>query len=99
MYSFETPRFRPNLVIDTGKRKEFVENEWIDKVIVVGSEVCIRVTRPCPRCVMTTLAQGDLPNDHEILRTAVKHNQKSVGAYASVVRTGTIRVGDTITVL
>jgi uncharacterized protein YcbX len=96
---FEIPRFRPNLVIDTGDRKGFVENDWIDKVVAIGPEVRIRVTRPCFRCVMTTLAQGDLPSDHEILRTAVKHNQKSVGAYASVVRTGTIRVGDTITVL
>ena len=96
---FETPRFRPNLLIDTGDRKGFVESEWIEKVVAIGPEVRIRVTRPCFRCVMTTLAQGDLPSDHEILRTAVKHNQKSVGAYASVVRTGTIRVGDTITVL
>lgn len=96
---FEPPRFRPNLMIDTGDRREFIENEWIDKVIAIGCEVRIRVTRPCPRCVMTALAQGDLPKDLEILKTAVKHNQKSVGAYASVVRTGTIRVGDTITLL
>jgi uncharacterized protein YcbX len=96
---FEPPRFRANLVIDTGDREGFVENEWIDKVIAIGNEARIRVTRPCPRCVMITLAQGDLPNDLEILKTAVKHNQKSVGAYASVARTGTIRVGDTITLL
>jgi uncharacterized protein len=96
---FEAPRFRANLVIDTGDREGFVENGWVDKVIAIGPEVRIRVTRPCPRCVMITLAQGDLPNDLDILKTAVRHNQKSVGAYASVVRNGTIRVGDTITAL
>jgi uncharacterized protein YcbX len=96
---FEPPRFRANLVIDTGDRQGFVENGWVDKVIAIGPEARLCVTRPCPRCVMITLAQGDLPNDLDILKTAVRHNQKSVGAYASVVHNGTIRVGDTITVL
>ncbi len=96
---FEPRRFRPNLVIDTGDRTGFVENDWIDKVIAIGSEVRIQVTGPCPRCVMTTLAQADLPKDPEILKTAAQHNEVRIGVYASVVQTGTIRVGDTLAVL
>ncbi len=96
---FEPCRFRPNIIIDTGGQKGFVENEWVDKVIAVGPEVRIKMTGLCPRCVMTTLAQGDLPKDPEILKTAARHNQFKVGAYASVVQSGTIRVGDTITVV
>jgi len=96
---FEPRRFRPNLIIDTGDGKGFVENDWIGKVIAIGPEVRIQVTGPCPRCVMTTLAQADLPKDTEILKTAVHQNKGQVGAYASVVQTGTIRVGDTITVV
>jgi uncharacterized protein YcbX len=96
---FEPRRFRPNLIIDTGDRKGFVENEWVDKVISIGPEVRIKVTGPCPRCVMTTLAQADLPKDPEILKTAARHNEFKVGAYASVVQTGTIRIGDTISVV
>jgi len=37
---------------------------------------------------MTTLAQGDLPKDIGILRTAVEANQANVGVYASVTRGG-----------
>ena len=37
---------------------------------------------------MTTLAQGDLPKDPGILKTAAQHNEGRVGAYASVVQTG-----------
>jgi uncharacterized protein YcbX len=96
---FEPRRFRPNLIIDTGDRKGFVENDWIGKTIAIGSEVRIQVTGPCPRCVMTTLAQADLPKDPEILKTAARHNEVRVGAYASVVQTGTIRIGDTLTVV
>lgn len=45
---------------------------------------------------MTTLPQGDLPQDPGILRTVVQHNQAIVGVYASVVRGGMIRRGDTV---
>lgn len=96
---FEPRRFRPNMIIDTGSQRGFVENEWIGKTIAIGPEVRIKVTGPCPRCVMTTLPQADLPKDPEILKTAVHHNEARVGAYASVVQTGTIRVGDTIKVV
>jgi uncharacterized protein YcbX len=96
---FEPRRFRPNLIIDTGDRKGFVENDWIGKVLALGSEVRIQVTGPCPRCVMTTLAQADLPKDPGILKTAAQHNEVRVGAYASVVQAGTIRIGDTLTVV
>jgi uncharacterized protein YcbX len=95
---FEPRRFRPNLIIDTGGLKGFVENDWIGKVIAIGSQVRIQVTGPCPRCVMTTLSQADLPKDPGILKTAAQHNEVRVGVYASVVQTGTIRIGDTLTV-
>jgi MOSC domain-containing protein len=95
---FEPRRFRPNLIIDTSGQEGFVENGWIDKVIAIGPEVRIRVTGACPRCVMTTLPQGDLPKDPQVLKTAAQNNDGHVGAYASVVQGGTIHVGDTLTV-
>jgi uncharacterized protein YcbX len=96
---FEPRRFRPNLIIDTGDRKGFVENDWIGKVLAVGSEVRIQVTGPCPRCVMTTLPQPDLPKDQGILKTPAQHNEVRVGAYASVVQAGTIGIGISLAVV
>lgn len=95
---FEPRRFRPNLIIDTGGREGFVENDWIGKTISIGPEVRIEVTGPCPRCVMTTLSQADLPKDPAILKTAAQHNEARVGIYASVVQAGTVRIGDTLTI-
>lgn len=93
---FETRRFRPNIVIAPIKsEKEFVENDWIGYTLVIG-EVRLSITGPCPRCVMTTLPQGDLPKDPTILRTALQHNQGNVGIYASVLQGGTIRRGDSV---
>jgi MOSC domain-containing protein YiiM len=45
---------------------------------------------------MTTLPQGDLPADKGILRTAARHNEARVGAYATVLQGGTVLRGDTV---
>lgn len=94
---FEVRRFRPNIVVapDAGARG-FVENDWIGHTLAIGSEVRISITGPCPRCVMTTLPQGDLPQDPGILRTAARHNQVHVGVYGTVLKGGTLRRGDLV---
>ena len=94
---FEVRRFRPNIVVapalgETG----FVEDGWVGRTVAIGDEVRLSITAPCPRCVMTTLPQGDLPRDPGILRTAAKHNGVNVGVYAAVLRGGTARRGDSV---
>jgi MOSC domain-containing protein len=97
---FEVRRFRPNIVVDTGPDQTgFVENEWIGHTIAIGDAVRLQISGPCPRCVMTTLPQGDLPRDAGILRTAAQHNQANVGVYADVLAPGVIRRGARVTVL
>ena len=94
---FEVRRFRPNVVLQTSDGvKDFIENTWTGHVLALGDEVRLSVTGPCPRCVMTTLAQSDLPKDPGILRTAAQHNQTNVGVYAAVVHGGTVRRGDVV---
>jgi len=96
---FEVRRFRPNIVVQTSESvKDFVENAWIGHTLTIGNEVRLSITGPCPRCVMTTLPQGDVPADPGILRTAAQHNQVNVGVYATVLAGGTIRRGDAIRV-
>ncbi len=91
---FEVRRFRPNIVVRaTNDVSGFMENDWIGRTVRIGDEVRLSITGPCPRCVMTTLAQADLPKDSGILRTAARYNQVNVGVYASVVQSGDIRRG------
>jgi len=97
---FEVRRFRPNIVVSTNPdQPAFAENQWIGKTIAIGNNVLLKVTEPCPRCVMTTLAQGDLPKDTDILRTAVQKNNGHVGIYANVLQSGAIRSGDEVKVV
>lgn len=96
---FEVRRFRPNIVIkpavdDTG----FVENDWVDQTVAIGGVVRLNVSKTTSRCVMTTLAQGDLPRDPSILRTVAKNNRVKVGVYADVLKTGTICRLNTVSV-
>ena len=95
---FEVRRFRPNVVVSAGGEEAgFAENDWIGRTVAIGGNVRLAITEPCPRCVMITLPQGDLPKDPGILRAAAQHNAVNVGVYASVVSGGTIRRGDPVT--
>jgi len=96
---FEVRRFRPNIVVQLASgEKGFAENAWVGRTLAIGTAVRLSITGPCGRCVMTTLAQGDLPKDPGILRTAAQHNHVNVGVYAAVVRRGTICRGDPVSI-
>jgi uncharacterized protein YcbX len=74
----------------------FTENVWLGRTVAIGKSVRLKIDLNCTRCVMTTLAQRDLPKDPGILRTAAQHNQVNVGVYASVLQGGKIQRGDSI---
>jgi uncharacterized protein YcbX len=94
---FERPRFRPNLVVEHGG-DGFVENGWIGMRLAVGS-ARLEITAPAGRCIMTTLAQLDLPHDPGILKTIAKENGACLGVYARVLESGAVRRGDPVRLL
>ena len=97
---FEPRRFRPNIIVATPPDATgFVENSWIGRELAIGTSVRLRVTMGTGRCIMTTLPQGDLPHDRGILKTAVDHNDASVGVYAEILSGGPVRRGDAVTVV
>jgi uncharacterized protein len=94
---FAVPRFRPNVVVKPAEGSDgFVEDSWLGRIVAIGDSVRLKINLNCARCVMTTLAQGNLPKDPGILRTAAQHNQVNVGVYASVLQGGTIQRGDSV---
>lgn len=99
---FDVRRFRPNIVL-VCEDEGFVENGWLGRTLALGDEVRVQITIPCPRCVIPTLAQGELPKDPAILRTIVQRNRQDLGDFgelpclgvcADVVTAGVIRIGD-----
>ncbi|MGH9287814.1 MAG: MOSC domain-containing protein [Acidimicrobiales bacterium] len=100
---FDERRFRMNIIVDTHE-PGFLENDWIGRGLHVGDTVRLDVAIPDPRCVMTTLAQDELPQDREVLRTLARQNRIEVagglypcaGVYATVSSAGRIREGDAV---
>ncbi|MEA2309228.1 MAG: uncharacterized protein QOI65_1514 [Thermoleophilaceae bacterium] len=104
---WERRRFRPNVVVELDDPPEdgFAENAWTAHVLELGETVQVAVLAPMPRCVMTTVPQGDLPRDPLILRTLAEQNRVDmpgrgsyacVGALANVTSSGTLTVGDAV---
>jgi MOSC domain-containing protein len=96
--TLDARRFRPNIFLDTAESgaEGFVEDGWGDGTLEVGETVKIIEMKPALRCVMTTHAQSGLPRDLTILRTAAQHHKATLGVFASIGASGTVRVGDPV---
>lgn len=103
---FDARRYRPNLLLDVAGAT-FAEDEWVGSELAVDGGPRINVTMSTMRCVMTTLAQGELLEDRDTLRTVAKHNRRAIpgigtwacaGVYAGVAAGGTVRTGDVVRV-
>lgn len=94
---FDVRRFRPNVLIEpVDGARGLVENGWCGKTLRLGTATA-RIEVPCARCVMTTLQQGDLPEDPSVLRTIVRDADQALGVYATPVDPGRLAVGDPVT--
>jgi uncharacterized protein YcbX len=97
---FAVERFRPNLLIATPPESTgFVEEGWSGSCLQIGEQLVLRVDGGCPRCVVTTLAQGALEENLEILRATARHNGVVAGIRLSVVTPGPMAVGDPVRLL
>ncbi|MFM7170599.1 MAG: MOSC domain-containing protein [Cyanobium sp.] len=96
-HDFAVERFRPNLLIEpTVGASGFVEEGWVGGVLAIGDSLRLRVDGGCPRCVITTLAQGDLPENLEILRATARHNRVTAGLRLGVLSPGPVAMGDPV---
>lgn len=100
-------RFRPGLVLDTPELTGFPENDdWAGATLRIGA-VEIAIGAPTPRCIMTTLAQEELPRQLDVLKAVARINRRTnelgsfacLGAYATVARPGVVRAGDEISLV
>jgi uncharacterized protein YcbX len=79
-------RFRPNIFIKTGA------------ALVIG-DLRVDKIKPTLRCVMTTLAQSDLPRDLSVLRTAAQHHTAHLGVTGRITNEARLEVGQPIKVI
>lgn len=89
-------RFRPNILI--GGVEGLAERKWEGKRLRLG-DVEIHAAQLRSRCVMTTYDPDTLEQDRTVLFRIVSDFDGTMALDCSVVKPGTIRVGDSVTVL
>jgi uncharacterized protein YcbX len=92
---WDVRRFRPNILIDTGRAPALVEPGWCGRRVRVG-RVSLRCEIPAPRCAMPTYPQRALRGDASMLRTIVRDGHQQLGVYANVVSAGQIAIDDLV---
>lgn len=92
-------RFRANIVVETDRTEPFLEDGWVGGRLIFGNagpRAVVSVTLRDLRCVMINLDPETCEKDARVMKTVVRLNENYAGVYATVVRTGTIRVGDRV---
>ena len=88
-------RFRPNVLLDGGP--DGGEDALLGTTVRIGDAV-VTLTEPVPRCVMVTRAQpGGIEVDRDVLRWIHRERAGALAVGGTVLRPGTVRVGDEVT--
>jgi uncharacterized protein len=101
-FELDRRRFRANIVLETGNGTPFLEDGWVGGTLIFGdsdSGPAVTVTARDVRCTMVNLDPETATQDPRVLKTVVRLNKNNAGVYGAVVQTGTIRVGDPVTIV
>ena len=100
--SLDRRRFRANIVLETPDREPFLEDGWVGGTLLFGNSEprpAVSVTARDVRCVMVNLDPDTAAQDKRVMKTVVRLNGNNAGVYGTVVQTGTIRVGDPVSLV
>jgi len=98
----DTRRFRANILLETSDLAPFAEDGWVGGRLVFGeneSGPAVSVTARDVRCVMINLDPDTGKQDPQVMKGVVRLNANNAGVYGTVVQTGTISVGQTVSLV
>ncbi|HEY4114831.1 MAG TPA: MOSC domain-containing protein [Rhizomicrobium sp.] len=93
-------RFRPNILVRLLRPGAFQENAWLGGTLTFGNgddAPAVAVTMHDIRCAMINFDPDTAASNPNVLKAAVRANDNKAGIYATVIRTGHIAVGQTLT--
>ena len=90
-------RFRANIVIDTGSRQAFCEDDWSGAELVLGANIVLRLGAGMPRCVMIDQPQAGVSADAKALKLLGSRHSAEFGLQAYATQMGIVSIGDTVT--
>ena len=98
-YRVRFERFRPTFYARADQEFDETERSLEGARLQIGNELLLRVRYGIERCVVPTYDLETGESDPRILRYIVQQRQNIMGVYCDVETEGTVRTGDTITLL
>ncbi len=92
-------RFRPNILLETTQTEIFCEDEWVGGTLIFGasdSGAAVSLTLRDLRCNTINLDPDTAAQNPAVLKTVGQLNKGNAGVYGTVVRTGTLAVGQKV---
>jgi len=92
-------RFRANVFLETENSEVFHEDAWVGGTLIFGdgdSSPAVTITLRDERCMMINLDPDTAEQDPRVMKAVVRMSGNYAGVYGTVVRTGTVRVGDRV---
>jgi uncharacterized protein YcbX len=92
-------RMRANVVLETESVEAFLEDAWVGATMIFGDDddaPAVSVVSRDERCAMMNMDPDSGRQDPRVMKAVVRMNDNYAGVYASVVRAGTIRAGQTV---
>lgn len=101
-FELDRRRFRANVLLETDDTETFLEDAWVGGTLVFGegeSAPAVSVTMRDLRCVMVNIDPDTASQDARVMKTVVGLNANNAGVYGTVVRTGTIHAGQSVSLV
>ena len=95
-------RMRANVVLETHSHEPFLEDDWVGATLLFGEDAeapAVSITALDARCVMVNLDPDTGKQDARVLKAIVRLNRNNAGVYGTVVRAGSIHVGQAVRVI
>jgi uncharacterized protein YcbX len=92
-------RMRANILLETDGGEPFLEDGWVGGTLVFGddeSSPAVSITALDVRCVMVNIDPDTAEKDPRVMQAVVRLNDNNAGVYGTVVRRGSINVGQTV---
>ena len=92
-------RFRPNIVLESDGLEPFGEDRWVGKTLRFGADgdgPAVSITMRDLRCVMINLDPQTAAADSRVMKAALRLNENYAGVYATVIRSGELRLNQPV---
>jgi len=92
-------RMRANVVLETDRLDAFLEDDWVGGTLFFGEgpeAPAVSVTARDERCAMVNFHPETGQQDPRVMKAVVRMNGNYAGVYATVVRAGSIHVGESV---